>query len=125
MGEEIVFEIDVERLNDVADGWLGVLFRSHTGQLVAGINTGMRPPYSPEPRMAQEVFELRIPALPFTPGTYTISVSATRGLQSRVDYVDLAGRFSVVAADVYGSGYPMTSDIGPVFLDGRWEINRR
>jgi lipopolysaccharide transport system ATP-binding protein len=125
MGAEMVLEIDVDGLNQINNGWLGILFRTHTGQLVAGINTGMRPPASSGPRAARETFRLCLPALPFTPGTYTISVSATRGLQHRVDYVDVAGRFSVIAADVYGSGYPMTSDSGLVFLDGRWEICHR
>jgi hypothetical protein len=72
-------------------------------------------------RKVKEKATLILPRLPLTPNTYWISISAGNKIE-RIDYVDRAISFTIVEADVYGSGYQVTHDYGLIFLDGKWEI---
>ena len=60
--------------------------------------------------------------MPFTPGTYWIALSASRGHSGRVDFVDRAAQFVVELADVYGSGYAVSASYGVFVLDGEWDV---
>ena len=122
MGQPLVVEVELEGFADVPDGILGVTFKSNTGQWLASLNTGMRCDRIASPRTRRETARLRIPRLPFTPGTFTISISVTHGRVARHDYVDQAIGFHVVGADVYGSGYEVSAKYGLIFLDGAWQI---
>ena len=122
MGEPMVVEVDVEGLGHYRDGMLGVIFKSQEDQWLAGINTGMRPLPAERPRRERETLCLRLPRVPFTPGTYWIALSASRGHSGRVDFVDRAAQFVVELADVYGSGYAVSASYGVFVLDGEWDV---
>ncbi len=125
MGEPMTVEIEVDGLNVYRDGTLGVIFKSQEDQWLAGINTAMRPFKANAPRNYSEVFLLHLPRVPFTPGTYWIDLSASRGQLGRVDFVDRAARLVIEPGDVYGTGYTVSSSYGVFFLDGSWEVEAR
>jgi lipopolysaccharide transport system ATP-binding protein len=122
MGQPMVVEVELEGFADVPDGILGVTFKSHNGLWLASLNTGMRCDLVDAPRTRRETARLRLPRLPFTPGTYSIAISVTHGRIARIDYVEQAIGFNVVGADVYGSGYDVSAKYGLIFLDGAWQI---
>ncbi len=122
IGKPLTIEIDVEGVSAIPGAWIGVIFHSSLGHTIASINTGMTKTRVAQPRSAPETARLKIPRLPFTPGSYWISVSITRGLLGRVDYCDRAVKFQVESGDVYGTGYALSGENGLVFLDGSWEI---
>ena len=125
MGQPMTVEVEVEGLSDLPDGMIGVTFKSRDGTWLASLNTGMRCERVVSPRARREVARLRMPRLPFTPGLYTLAVSVTHGQLTRVDYIDPAIDFTIVGADVYGSGYEVSAKYGVIFLDGAWEIGAR
>jgi hypothetical protein len=73
-------------------------------------------------RQKREIVTLTIPQIPFTPGSYWLSVSVARVGSGRIDYIDRAASFFVTEADVYKTGYHVSADYGMVYLNGSWEI---
>ena len=121
MGQKMMIRVNIEGLSRFNDSMLGITIKSHSDQWVASINTGMNSVFKNQKRSEKEQATLLLPRLPLTPDTYWISISAGSKLE-RIDYVDRAISFTVVEADVYGSGYQVTRDYGIIFLDGKWEI---
>jgi hypothetical protein len=76
-------------------------------------------------RSDEELAILDIPVMRLTPGRYRIDLSIAQKGSRRIDHVEDAGFFDVVDADVYGSGYQVTSHFGVFFLDGRWTLKNR
>lgn len=122
MGQEITIIVDVEGMSDYRDAWIGIIFKARDDQWLAGISTGMTCSHVDQPRHKREKAILNIPQLPFTPGSYWIGISITRGRSGRIDYVDRAAQIFVVAADVYGTGYHVSADYGVIYLNATWEI---
>lgn len=122
MGQEMIIVVDVEDMSDYHDAWIGIVFKSRDEQRLAGINTGMTCSHVGQPRQKREVAILRIPELPFTPGSYWLSVSVTRSKFGRIDYIDHAAQFFVAEADIYGTGYQVSADYGVIYLNASWEI---
>ena len=121
MGQKVLIHIDIVGLSNFQDSMVGVTIKSQSDQWLASINTGMNSAFKSRKRNDKEKATLLISRLPLTPGTYWISISTGNKLE-RIDYVDRAISFTVVEADVYGSGYQITNDYGIFFLDGKWEI---
>ena len=63
----------------------------------------------------------RMHELNLNPGRYTLAVSIVRGSR-RIDYVATAAEFDVLESDVYGTGYPMATKYGVIYLRGEWEL---
>ena len=122
MGQEMFIVIDVEGMSDYHNAWIGVIFKSRDDQRLSGISTGMTCSHVEYPRQKKESAILRIPQIPFTPGSYWIAISVTRGKFGRIDYVDHAAQFFVAEADIYGTGYQVSADYGVIYLDATWEI---
>lgn len=122
MGQEMTIVVNVEGMSDYHDAWIGIIFKSRDDQWLAAINTGMTCSHIDQPRQKRELAILHVPQLPFTPGSYWIGISVTRGRSGRMDYVDRAARFLVAEADVYGTGYQITADLGVIYLNATWEI---
>jgi lipopolysaccharide transport system ATP-binding protein len=121
MGQKMLIRVTLEGLSEFSDSMIGVTIKSQSDQWLASINTGMNSVFKNRKRKEKEQATLLVPRLPLTPDTYWISISAGNKLE-RIDYVDRAISFTVVDADVYGSGYQVTHDYGLIFLDGKWEI---
>jgi len=122
MGQEMRVVVDVKGLSQYRDAIVGVTFKSVAGQWITSINTAMTCSHVDMPRRINEKAILRIPAIPFTPGSFWIDVSIAQQGIARLDYVENAARFDVVDADVYGSGYQVSRYFGLVYLEGTWAI---
>jgi len=122
MGQKMTIVVDVEGMSDYRDAWIGIIFKSGDDKWIAGINTGMTCSHVDQPRQKREKTILNIPQLPFTPGSYWIGISVTRGRLGRIDYVDRAAQFFVAEADIYGTGYQVSSEYGIIYLNATWEI---
>lgn len=122
MGHEMIIAVEVEGMPDSRDTLVGAIFKSSQDQWLASTNTGMTCSRVDQPRQPREVAILRVPQIPFTPGSYWIDISVTHGSMYRIDYVDRAARFSVIEADVYGTGYRVSADYGVIYLNATWEI---
>jgi lipopolysaccharide transport system ATP-binding protein len=121
MGRELNIRVDLDGLSDCPNSAIGIIFKNHAGQTIAGINTSMSCAYLEETRSRFEYGLLRIPRLHFVPGNYSIAVSITSD-EARVDYIDHAASFSVEASDVYGTGFRVGSEYGLLYIEGAWEI---
>jgi len=121
MGQPLTLSIDVRGMSQFRGAQIGVIFKTLTEQWLANFNTGMKPP-PVGPRSLAERVILRIPAIPFVPGSYWIDISVAQKGVGRLDYVDRAAPLQVVDHDVYGSGYSPGSGDGVVYLDADWEI---
>jgi hypothetical protein len=64
---------------------------------------------------------LDVPSLQLTPGEYELSVRV-QDAGTIVDDVRGAAQFSVVPADVLGSGYHFSANDGAFFFPWSWEI---
>jgi hypothetical protein len=56
------------------------------------------------------------------PDTYSLTLGIAHGTET-VDHVLGAATFSVVEADVFGTGRHPTRDGGPCFTDSQWEFS--
>jgi lipopolysaccharide transport system ATP-binding protein len=122
MGHEMCIDIDVRGLSEHRDALIGVIFKSNNEQWITSINSGMRCSHIEQPRRKNERAILRIPKIPLTPGSYWIDISVAQQGIGRLDYVECAASFDVEEADVYGTGYRVSSYFGLVYLDATWEI---
>lgn len=122
MGQQITVIVDVDGMSLYRDAVIGAMFRSLEDQTIAGISTAMTCIGVERPRQNQEQAILRIPHIPFTVGSYFVAISVARPSSGRIDYVDRAARFNVTEADVYGTGFRVSSDFGFIYLNGDWEI---
>jgi lipopolysaccharide transport system ATP-binding protein len=66
-----------------------------------------------------EVAVFEIAELQLLPGSYYVSLSVVEDGQTWIDYVERAFSFSVVAADVFGTGRMLESSQGIVYARGR------
>jgi len=121
MGQKMLIRVNIEGLWEFSDSMIGITIKSQSDQWLASINTGMNSVFKSRKRNEKERATLYVPRIPLTPDTYWISISAGNKLE-RIDYVERAISFTVVEADVYGSGYQVTHDYGLIFLDGKWKI---
>ncbi len=122
-GQPLTLIIDMEGVNDLGSAQVGVIIKSDADQWLANFNSGMRPP-PPHERSTHEQAILRVPKLPFVPGSYWIDVSIAQKNIGRLDYVERAATIRIIEHDVYGSGYTVSSQDGVIYLDGHWEIRR-
>jgi lipopolysaccharide transport system ATP-binding protein len=124
MGEEMHIAVDVNGLSDYRDALIGIIYKTNYEQRITSINTGMTCSSIEEPRHKLEQATLIVPNLPLIPGRYWIDVSAAQQGIAMLDYVDRAASFNVIEADVYDTGYRVTSNFGLVYLKGDWKIKR-
>jgi lipopolysaccharide transport system ATP-binding protein len=125
MGMKMTIQIEIEGLSGYSHSGIGLIFKTPGGQCLTGISTAMTRTTIQHPRQEKELAILKIPNVPFVPGTYHIDISAISGEErpvKRVDFVERAATFEVVEADVYGSGFPMSSKYGHFYLQASWQI---
>jgi lipopolysaccharide transport system ATP-binding protein len=122
MGRKMTIEVELEGFSDYRAGLIGVLVYASDGRQLTSINSQMSCAYVDEPKMIRQNAILDIPRLPFTPGSYSISLSITDGNAGRIDFVDQSVHFQVVESDVYGTGFNVSSKYGVMFLDASWRI---
>jgi lipopolysaccharide transport system ATP-binding protein len=110
----VVLEIEY-RSPEVRLAGAGMIVYSITGVRVGGFNTYMafQPPHSLPP--AGRV-TFRLPARGLTPGQYVITVSVGSHSGGLEDKIEGAIAFSVHPADIYGTGYLLSSEDGVAAL---------
>lgn len=121
IGEPMTFRLSVEGMGAHPAPYFGLRLRSAAGQLVAGMNTSMKPGADrADPDSAEVLFHLN--RLPLAPGSYWVDLGVgTRRGDERLDYVERAGWFEVLPGRFYDSTYPVSAGEGLVFLDFDWE----
>jgi hypothetical protein len=82
----------------------------------------MRPLETAGPRQADETIVLDIPTISLTPGEYHVDLGLWGLDMNLVDHVHNAAEFTVVPADVTGSGYEFRARDGDVFVPFEWEV---
>lgn len=125
MGEPMRIEVDVSGFSSYGGTEISVSFNSHFGQRICTINTGMKSKYVNSIRNVDEVAILDIPRLPFTSGQYQIELIVAQRGCGYLDQIHDAGHFNVIDADIYGSGYEISSYFGYVYIDAFWTVGNR
>jgi hypothetical protein len=97
----------------VASDWSECLFR---------LTSTMVPLQARRKRREQETIVIDIPSLPLTPGDYHLNVQVKEAVGT-VDYVHRAAEFTVISADVHGTGYQYVSQDGSFVVPWRWAIH--
>jgi lipopolysaccharide transport system ATP-binding protein len=65
----------------------------------------------------------RLPRLPLVPGHYTVTLGLSLGSGEQLDYLVDAASFSVVEADVFGTGKHPSEAGGLFYTDCEWEFD--
>jgi lipopolysaccharide transport system ATP-binding protein len=123
MFERLQIEIEVEGLGATQDPHLMVTIGSASHQCLMRMTSQMRGLEAAVPRDDRERIVLDIPSVPLTPGEYHIELQL-RGNDRRgnIDWIRRAGAFTVVAADVHGTGFLYSHHDGPVAVPWDWEL---
>jgi lipopolysaccharide transport system ATP-binding protein len=124
MGAGLTIAIDVRQIAFPAQELL-VRIRTETDYPVVSVNTRMKAFEVFEPSGGAERVLLHLRDVRLMVGNYWIELCVREGVKGKVvDLVERAGRFEVVAADVYGTGYMGTAGYldGLVFVDPVWEL---
>jgi hypothetical protein len=90
------------------------------------MSSRMMPLESAHARQTDESIVLDIPSLPLTPGEYYVDVQVHGQVHDEtaviVDSVHRAAEFTVIPADVTGSGYQFAARDGSFMVPFSWEI---
>jgi lipopolysaccharide transport system ATP-binding protein len=122
MGERLQIEITVEGLDAVRDAMAQVAIDSSMGQCLLRMTSRMVPLAAGCPRRTHETIVLDIPSLQLTPGDYYLNVQVNGEHGTHVDKVVRAAEFTVVPADVLGTGYQFDSRDGHFMVPWEWEL---
>ena len=123
IGDPLQIEIDVDGLDAVPDGLVMITVGSSTTQCLFRMTSRMRRLPAAHERCTHETIVVTIPSLPLTPGDYHIDLQL-KGNDQRgmIDHVRGAARFSVVSADVLGTGFEYSAHDGPFMVPWDWEL---
>jgi lipopolysaccharide transport system ATP-binding protein len=124
-GSDVTIRLEVRGLRKgPAADQIAVQVTSDLDVPVFNVNTSMLAPTESRGRADEETAVVKIARLPLTPGQYwlTVAVVEAHGGEPR-DVLVRGARFTVIADDVYGSGYELTRRDGAVFVDAAWEYH--
>ena len=123
MGERLRVEITVEGLDAVPRPIVEARVGSSLDQCHFRMTTRMIPFKAAHRRQRCEMIVLDIESLPLTPGVYHLDVNVYGGEGTVVDSVHHAADFTVVPADVLGTGYEFSQKDGPFRVRWDWELS--
>jgi lipopolysaccharide transport system ATP-binding protein len=121
MGDRLQIEIAVEGLDAVLDPMVHVAVGSSSSQCLFNMNCGMLPLKAAHARRPEETIVIDIPSLTLTPGEYHVDLHAYEG-KTALDQVLRAAEFSVIPADVLGTGYQFNPRDGLFVVPWDWEV---
>jgi lipopolysaccharide transport system ATP-binding protein len=121
MGDRLRVEVAVEGLDAVPEALLAVTFNSNLSQGLFRVTSQMHPLATAHTRQPQEVIVLDLPSLPLTPGDYSIELHL-KSPEGTVDFVRSAADFTVVPADMLGTGYHFSARDGHFTVPFEWEL---
>jgi lipopolysaccharide transport system ATP-binding protein len=122
MGERLQVAITVQGLDAVPRAMAQVTVGSNLSQCLFRMSSRMMPLEAAHPRRTDETILLDIPSLPLTPGDYHLDVQLHGEDSVIVDSVHRAAEFTVIPADVLGTGYRFASRDGDFMVPFGWEI---
>jgi lipopolysaccharide transport system ATP-binding protein len=123
MGESLQIEIAVQGLDAMPDANVNVTVGSSTTPAIFRMTCRMIPLRAAQERRPEERVVIDIPALPLTPGDYHLHVAAHDKREGHaIDEVRRAAEFTVISADVLGTGYQFSSTDGHVHIPWDWEV---
>ncbi|GMU77898.1 MAG: hypothetical protein AMXMBFR46_06960 [Acidimicrobiia bacterium] len=125
MGERLQVAITVEGLADIPEPVVHVIVGSHASDCLFRMTTRMIPLRAAHERCSRETIVLEIPAVPLVPGDYHVDLAVgtdPRIGSGTVDEVRRAAEFSVIPADVYGTGHRMGPRDGQFLVAWDWEL---
>jgi len=122
MGERLQVKIMVEGLDAVPKAMAQVTVGSSLDECLCRMSSRMMPLEAAHERRTDETIVLDIPSLPLTPGDYHLNVQLHGEDSVIVDNVHRAAEFTVMPADVLGTGYRFASRDGNFMVPFTWEI---
>jgi lipopolysaccharide transport system ATP-binding protein len=123
MGERLRIEIYVEGLDDAPDATVTVTFGSSSTECLFRFNSRMLPLRSAIERHERETIVIDVPSVTLTPGRYHLHVAATDPKTGTfLDEVLRAAEFTVIPADVLGTGYEFAARDGTFMVPWEWEL---
>jgi lipopolysaccharide transport system ATP-binding protein len=125
MGDRLQVEIAVEGLDAIPQPNVHVTVGSSSTQTLFRLSSRMLRLEAAHTRCRDETIVIEIPSLPLTPGDYHLNVGAHDLKDSSIlfDEVHHAAEFSVIPADVLGTGYQFTaSRDGHFVIPWDWEV---
>ncbi len=122
MGERLQVEITVAGLDAVPRPVVEAVVGSSMQQCLFRMTTRMLPFKAANERRSDETIVVDIPSLPMTPGNYHLDVKVFGGDGIIVDSVHRAADFTVIPADVLGTGYEFSARDGQFMVPWDWDI---
>ncbi len=122
MGEPLQIAIAVEGLDATPEANVHVTVGSPSCACVFRMTSRMLPLSVANGRRPAETILIDIPSLPLTPGDYHLDVGALGRDAVLLDEVHRAAEFTVVPADVLGTGYHFAARDGHVTIPWTWEV---
>jgi hypothetical protein len=77
------------------------------------------------PASHRQLAVLNIPNLPFTSGEYGLEVIIAQRGCGYLDHIPQAATFTVLTADIYGTGYELSSYFGFFILNASWIVREK
>jgi lipopolysaccharide transport system ATP-binding protein len=120
MGEAMVTEIEVVESSKYPDLVAGVTIENIEGIKVFAFHSAMT---ATTLMRSNNVLTIKcfIQELRLTPGKYWLTISLVRGLFEYLERLERVMEFTVLDADVYGTGFLVSRDYGVTYVNGTWE----
>lgn len=122
MGQRLQVEITVEGLDVVPQAMVQIMVGSSLSQCLFRMSSRMIPLRAAHERGRDESIVVDIPSLQLTPGDYYLGVQVHGEEAAIVDRVHRAAEFTVLAADVLGTGYQFAARDGAFMVPWEWEL---
>jgi lipopolysaccharide transport system ATP-binding protein len=122
MGDRLRIELTVEGLDATPDANVHVFVLSGTTQVLFRMSSTMMPLEVAHPRRGRETIVIDIPRMPLIPGEYYLNVSVRDANDTLLDAVHHAAEFTVIPADVFGTGYKFSTRDGHFMVPFEWEL---
>jgi lipopolysaccharide transport system ATP-binding protein len=120
MGMPFRVLVDVEGLDVRGGAQVGLEIRNEINDLIGGVGTHQKSPDWPAPHEQREQLVFDFAPLAIVPGSYTIDVGVWDPDARTSRTVEMAAQFTVIASDVYGSGYARWH--GVIYPEFDWTI---
>jgi lipopolysaccharide transport system ATP-binding protein len=122
IGAEITFHVEYEIDDTPRQPIVGITIETVDGQRVFGINNKMAPGANILNGPTNAILSCRIPRLPLVAGNYFVTVAFAKSVDADFDKVEKAYTFTVIPADVYGTGFIPVPENGLCVIDATWTM---
>jgi len=118
MGENFTIQITASGINDVKGLHLGFFIKDAFEQKIAAFSTAMKNvEIIYDATEKNEVYSFTVTNPNLIEGSYLLDISVSYKTGGRIEYINPAISFNVLARDVYGNGVLLNSHFGKIYLD--------